>query len=67
MKLRVAPGGLASELAAAEQSRADAIAAAEAQHGARRGDVIERGTRRVADLRRLEDEARAEREQVLPV
>lgn len=58
------PGGLASELAAAEANRKARVEAAERDYGLARGDVIERGTQRIADLRALEDEARSERQQI---
>lgn len=64
------PGGLATELAEAEAQRAARVQAAEVDYKLVRGNVIERGTQRIADLRELEQEARIEREQiesVLPV
>lgn len=54
---------LASDLAAAQDDREARIAQAEHDYAAARGNVIEQGRQRAAELRRLEAEARAEAEQ----
>lgn len=56
------PGALGAELTAARAAYNDTVSKAASDLAATNASVVERGTQRIADLRALEEEARAERE-----